>query len=528
MTLDQCLSCTRYEPIIGQVYAILDDSGTNIAQVLDDIQMSYMSLTEYSDFTRTDIHTAREMADLKVDSNEPPKFSDIWEEGFKMDWNTTPLENQRPNIAEYDIEGIEPSKAVIEKPNEGKVEPEFNDTIDESEPYETLKFNSEDYEFENFGKESNIGGNINGYFGMGATVIRNKIVEYARNAVNLCKEGKAGYSQVNRSRHLENAIDGISYWDCSSLVEGAYKSGGINSVVGVTHTEYPVCLPAAGGLIFPISELDKALPGDILFATSQSPKPSTQEELAAANTGAIFHVGIYAGEGRMLHASEDGIPLTEQIKESSATWEPIFAFGRPKELVEADSKSYEGATYTGTVPLGNYNYAQLSPAKKKWFQNMIELCIRATLKYPQLFASAAIIQGAIESGWGEATVGNNYFGIKADAGWNGPVVEAGTSEQNALGEPYYISSAFRRYSSVEESVFNRYEFLLENRRYREHGVFEAKTPEEQITRIHKAGYATDVNYSQTIIEEIAFRNAKEADRIVRELQEQIANENKSE
>ena len=41
MTLDQCLSCTRYEPIIGQVYAILDESGTNITQILDDAQMYY-------------------------------------------------------------------------------------------------------------------------------------------------------------------------------------------------------------------------------------------------------------------------------------------------------------------------------------------------------------------------------------------------------------------------------------------------------------------------------------------------------
>ena len=39
VTLDQCLCCTRYEPIEGQVYAILDETGPNVSQVIDDIQI---------------------------------------------------------------------------------------------------------------------------------------------------------------------------------------------------------------------------------------------------------------------------------------------------------------------------------------------------------------------------------------------------------------------------------------------------------------------------------------------------------
>ena len=46
VTMDQCLTCTRYEPIIGQVYDILDETGFNGSAILDDMQMSYMNLDD--------------------------------------------------------------------------------------------------------------------------------------------------------------------------------------------------------------------------------------------------------------------------------------------------------------------------------------------------------------------------------------------------------------------------------------------------------------------------------------------------
>lgn len=345
MTLDQCLSCTRYEPVLGQVYAILDDTGTNVAQVLDDIQMSYMNMDEYIKLTRTEeMHTERELADVSYEATPPKTFEEIFEEGFKMDWNATPLENQRPNIAKYEAEKIEAVKHEIIKENEPTLEPEFEDTIEDDEPYEVLKYNSDDYEFENFGDGSEyLGMGAGGIFGMGASEIRKKIVEYAENALKLCQEGKAGYSQGYRMRHLENALNGISYWDCSSLTEKAYRAAGINSIVGTTYTEYPVCLPAAGGIILPVAEEEKALPGDLVWFTKQSPKPATQKELASASVGQIEHVGIYIGNGEYIHAATANGPLNKQIKKSpTKNWDSrIFAFGRPKELVEADKKAAE-------------------------------------------------------------------------------------------------------------------------------------------------------------------------------------------
>lgn len=54
VTLDQCLSCTRYEPIIGQVYEILDDTGMNGSIFLDNMQMGYQSLDDLKNLNRVE------------------------------------------------------------------------------------------------------------------------------------------------------------------------------------------------------------------------------------------------------------------------------------------------------------------------------------------------------------------------------------------------------------------------------------------------------------------------------------------
>ena len=63
VTLDQCLNCTRYEPILGQVYQILDESGFNGSIILDDMQMSY-----------SDLETFKR---LNIQSEQSPKYNYI-------------------------------------------------------------------------------------------------------------------------------------------------------------------------------------------------------------------------------------------------------------------------------------------------------------------------------------------------------------------------------------------------------------------------------------------------------------------
>lgn len=106
MSLDQCLNCTRFEPIIGQVYDILNDQGVNLSHILDDAQMSYTSMDEYCDFVKSTAYQ-KDLATTGLNAStvssrlvNEKDFKDVWSNGVKMDWNLFPVEDQVPHINE--------------------------------------------------------------------------------------------------------------------------------------------------------------------------------------------------------------------------------------------------------------------------------------------------------------------------------------------------------------------------------------------------------------------------------------------
>ena len=113
-----------------------------------------------------------------------------------------------------------------------------------------------------------------------------------------------------------------------------------------------------------------------------------------------------------------------------------------------------------------------------------------------LFPSVLMTQGIVESNNGNSLLAskyNNHFGIKADSSWKGEKVNMQTREVFS-GNSVVIGDYFRVYKTAEEGFRDRTNFLLSNPRYRAAGVFNAKTPEEQIEALKRAGYATDPAY----------------------------------
>ena len=342
MTLDQCLSCTRYEPIIGQVYAILDETGTNITQILDDNQMAYMNMDDYIKFSRTEeMFSEKSMINIQKENNESPKqFSEEWDEGFKMDWTNVPLETQKPNIAEYKSENMEASKPTIKTDDKqpDKVS-EFVDKRENNTAYEELKFNSDDYNFGRFSK-ANSNSKFSNTFGLSGTEVRNKIVEYAKSVVERCKNGKARYSQAYRGQE----IDGILYYDCSSFTQACYMKAGL-SIAGIAGDQYAQCYSNVGGKLFKISDVNDALPGDLIFFDYNGIGTENPDEMPVSSTPMIPHVGLYIGDGLSAEAMTDEMPANEQIgirKIEGARG--MYAFGRPKVLVEADQQASSMST----------------------------------------------------------------------------------------------------------------------------------------------------------------------------------------
>jgi len=139
-----------------------------------------------------------------------------------------------------------------------------------------------------------------------------------------------------------------------------------------------------------------------------------------------------------------------------------------------------------------------------------ESVIEAT-KGTKLFPSVKMAQMIIESGWGKsanARLANNFFGIKKGTGWKGQTIVLNTPKD---GKPV---STFRKYPSVLDSIKDHSDFLIKNKRYEKNGVFNAKTPEQQIHAIFIAGYAEGKKYETNLNNLIRQYNLKELDKII--------------
>jgi len=114
-----------------------------------------------------------------------------------------------------------------------------------------------------------------------------------------------------------------------------------------------------------------------------------------------------------------------------------------------------------------------------------------------LLPEVALVQSMLESANGTSGLSkppfNNYFGIKAGAGWTGGKALFKTREV-LNGKSVMVDAYFRTYSSYEDSIKGWVTFLVSNPRYTHAGLFTAKTPTAQFAALKKAGYATDPNY----------------------------------
>lgn len=118
--------------------------------------------------------------------------------------------------------------------------------------------------------------------------------------------------------------------------------------------------------------------------------------------------------------------------------------------------------------------------------------------------SILIAQAALETGWGTKVItnslgsSNNLFNIKADRSWKGDKVASQTLEFHN-NVPVKENAAFRSYDSYEESFNDFVRFLNQNPRY-ETTLSQNNSSDSFIRGIHKAGYATDPNYSEKVLQ----------------------------
>ena len=119
-------------------------------------------------------------------------------------------------------------------------------------------------------------------------------------------------------------------------------------------------------------------------------------------------------------------------------------------------------------------------------------------------SDVVLSQAALETGWGQKILqcadgssSFNFFNIKADDSWNGPVVKVPTLEYQD-GVAVREWAKFRAYGSPEESFADYARLVSENPRYRQ-AVRCADDPRAYIKALAAAGYATDPNYAGKVL-----------------------------
>ena len=116
-----------------------------------------------------------------------------------------------------------------------------------------------------------------------------------------------------------------------------------------------------------------------------------------------------------------------------------------------------------------------------------------------------VAQAALETGWGKAVTRHtdgsssfNLFNIKADKRWNGENVIKSTLEYDN-GFAKHEKASFRSYDSYADSFTDYVDFLRTNSRY-DDALHHRGDDELFIKDLHKAGYATDPNYSDKVLD----------------------------
>ncbi|EFK31220.1 glucosaminidase domain-containing protein [Lactobacillus delbrueckii] len=166
------------------------------------------------------------------------------------------------------------------------------------------------------------------------------------------------------------------------------------------------------------------------------------------------------------------------------------------------------------------NQAVEASATSDAFLSKVSPQAQKTSKKYGVYASLILAQSALESGWGTSTLStqaNNFFGMKAANTWTGATYNVKTAEQDSKGKTYYITAAFRKYSSYQAS-FDDYGLKMRTTlgnygslRYSKTWLENASSASAAAKAIKAAGYATDKNYASKLINHITSYNLTKYD-----------------
>jgi flagellar protein FlgJ len=145
-----------------------------------------------------------------------------------------------------------------------------------------------------------------------------------------------------------------------------------------------------------------------------------------------------------------------------------------------------------------------SQAQVQAFQNKLTCCAQAASAATGIPANFMLGQAALETGWGKHQItaangqpSHNLFGIKAGSNWTGKTVNAVTTEY-VNGVATQKVEKFRAYDNYDQSFHDYAKLLQGNQRY-QNVIANAKDAYGFAQGLQKAGYATDPEYANKLL-----------------------------
>jgi len=207
-------------------------------------------------------------------------------------------------------------------------------------------------------------------------------------------------------------------------------------------------------------------------------------------------------------------PLTACSQTAVSSQYPVTGQSRADAMVENAQPSDSDSIHPGDVLLPPDDDADLQSERiQENIRNLIDWKggklppatffrilgppVRTVAKKTRVPASVTLAQAALETHYGKATIGSakNLFGIKG----TGPAGSVIASTREHVNNKWVtVRARFKKYHSWEESIEKHAEFLTRNSRYRNAFNY-CKNADRFAREIHKAGYATDPKYSNSLI-----------------------------
>ncbi len=194
--------------------------------------------------------------------------------------------------------------------------------------------------------------------------------------------------------------------------------------------------------------------------------------------------------------------LTRQLSKISNIKVSDSNLQHPDSSSNSNNPSSQKIDNTSASPITNN--AKSSGYSAASFQSIMGPHAEAASRETGIPAQFMMGQAALESGWGkheikgsDGTKSHNLFGIKANKNWKGKVVEATTTEY-INGVKQTKIEKFRAYDSYKDSFKDFANLMQNNSRYQK-VMANLDDPSGYAKAIQTAGYATDPNYSNKLM-----------------------------